>query len=153
VGEYRERLHLVPAANRYARMTVAEVTKEARKLAETLREEASQYRTENDRISRAQTEEFYKATTNEERQAIWVKYTSQSGEISSRQRARYEQQHKSEAVLIRGEMISRLPKEEQEKIRVYHSAYMLGWFYEEIIDDLEMLVSMLAGSSSLPPQK
>jgi len=57
---------------------------------------------------------------------------------------KYEKEYKSDAILIREEMLSRIPQETREKMQVFHGSYAMGGFYERTAEDLEMLSRMLS---------
>ena len=80
----------------------------------------------------------------QEREQIWSKMMTHMQELSERRQTKYEKEYKSDAILIREEMLSRIPQETREKMQVFHGSYAMGGFYERTAEDLEMLSRMLS---------
>lgn len=149
VEEYREQLHLSPAANRYGNMSTARLVASAKEFVGKLRKEEEVYSARSRQLSDERMEAIRKATTEEERQTLWQNMNSRDSQFYEEQRARWDREYKSEAVLIREEMLARLPKETREKMTITHGAYAMGGWSGMVADELEMFADILTKE---PPQ-
>jgi hypothetical protein len=95
-----------------------------------------------------ESEEMRKATSDEERNRIWQRQIRQSTQASNQLAVDYNKRFRTEAILLRDELKSRLP----DQIRGNHYLKQVDSMYETpandigmnlVIDDLEYLAKSL----------
>ena len=120
LDEYRERLHLVPASgSEFSKLTHAELKIKTLEVVSKLRSWLVKYSEEERRILDAQWQAMCRAQDEEEKNRLWHQHTSTSSQISLRRNAEYDSQFKVDTILLRDEILSRLPSESRDE-RAYH---------------------------------
>ncbi len=143
LNEYRQRLQLVPATGTsYSRLTNEELQRKALQVTDRLR----QFLTSETMKEGQQMSEWAQMSTakSEERNRIWKQYTDSLLQSSIRVNTEYDSRFKVDAILLRDELLSRLPKQlknEQAYSMYEHPTNRLGM--QGIADDLERLAKSL----------
>jgi hypothetical protein len=147
LDEYRQRLKMIPideTGSKYTRMTHDELKRAGLELAGKVRELIVEDQRKSHTLSMAQRAQMMNAKSQEERNQAWEKFTNQLMSRSYETRDKYDKRFKVDAILLRDEMLSRLPESAKNK-----SAYSL---YEHptnpigmgmVADDLERLAKSL----------
>lgn len=143
--DYRERLKLVPTdQTSYSRLTNKELRERAASLVGKVRQFLRQW-SEQDMVSIfSQQAAMSAAKSEEERNQIWHSQTKDMGLRSFQRNAEYDRRFKVETVILRDEMLSRLPSESKDE-RSYsmyeHPTNPIGMGM--VTDDLERLAKVL----------
>lgn len=144
LSEYRQRLHIADThRTAYSQLTNEELKQNASKLVFKMRE-FLKIKNQHDSDCRAsEWQQMQQARTEEERRKIWEEQTARSLRKPSIN-IEYNEKFRSDAILIRDEILSRLPKDQKNK-RAYHSyeypTNLLG--LQEVVNDLEKLANNL----------
>lgn len=149
LGEYRERLHLTPAlGSGFSRLTHKELKQKALELVQQIRTFLVKHEAEDRKVSDSKWQQMVMAKTEEEKKRLWNEYTNISIQFSLRLNSEYGQRFKVDAILLRDEILSRLPKDSKKDSKDEHAFRM----YEHptnpigmnmVADDLERLAKGL----------
>lgn len=144
IEEYRQRLHLAPPnQTAYSRLSNGELKQRALNLVGRIRDFLQDSDGELRGASLRQMESMRKARSEEERNAIWQRQTSELFSAYSKLTADYDRNFKIEAIVLRDEIFSRLPESARgRRPDVYeYPTNTLGM--REVADDLERLAKLL----------
>lgn len=146
LGDYRERLHLVPATGTvFSRLTNAELKGRVLKTVEEMRAFLAQFQAR-------QHEQLFgdgwrmKAVemTEEERRDAWARQTQAFARESFRINAEWDTKFKVDSIILRDELLARVPAEakNEREYRTYeHPTNAIGM--QVVADDLERLAKVL----------
>jgi len=144
INEYRQRLHLVDTnKTAYSQLTNQELRTASSNLISRLREYADQHELADRRRDEAERQQMLQAKSEEERQKIWNTYTS-ALLTAPNLNSEYSSRFRSEAILIRDEVLSRLPTDRKDKFAYDQYEFptnLIG--LQRVIDDLERLTKSL----------
>lgn len=145
IAEYRQRLHLAPVGQTsYSRLTNAELKQVALRVISGAREFFIREDEEQRRILFAKQSAMIAAKSEDERRQIWNRQTDEITQTFFQQISDYDGKFKVDTILLRDELLARLPKEARND-RVYrryeHPVNPLGM--KEVIDDLERMAKLL----------
>lgn len=146
IDEYRQRLHIVDTHNTsYSKLTNKEFKAKAVNLIYQMREYLSKKTLDEDEYKAIIYQEFWKAKSDEERDKILNSSIAPLLQTKSTMNLEYGKKFQSDAILIRDEILLRLPKD-QKNDNVYNLYLYLSnpFGLKMVIDDLERL------SKSLP---
>lgn len=146
IDEYRQRLHIVDTHNTsYSKLTNKEIKAKAVNLIYQMREYLSKKTLDEDEYKAIIYQEFWKAKSDEERDKILNSSIAPLLQTKSTMNLEYGKKFQSDAILIRDEILLRLPKD-QKNDNVYNLYLYLSnpFGLKMVIDDLERL------SKSLP---
>ena len=147
LDEYRERLKMIPpdqTGSVYSKMTHNELKKSALDLVNQIREFLSKDQKRSLVLSLSQQAQMMKAKSEEERREIWSKFTNKLLSESSETRTEYDRRFKVEGILLRDELLSRLPgtvKNERADSLYEHPTNPIGMGM--VADDLERMAKSL----------
>ena len=148
ITEYRERLHLIPPdQTAYSRLINDELKKKTLILVTKIRDFIRVTEEETIRSSMALSDAMRIANSEEERQKMWYQNIENSRQKSTQQLIEYDRQFRSETILLRDEMIRRLPEEryKDQRTPIFHYEVVNGSSYamRRVTDDLERLALSL----------
>ena len=145
IAEYRERLGLISAkGSEVSRMTHAELKDKALSLVSEMRDFLERYQKRSQMVYDNEWTAMIRASTEEEKRKLWDKFTSVSSRVSNNQKAEYDRQFKVDTIILRDELLSRLPKEaknDRSHIMYEHPTNPIGMGM--VADDLEGLAKLL----------
>lgn len=145
LAEYRERLHLAPAGQTaYSQLTNGELKQRALRLIGNIREFLERTGEEDRKVTFAQFAAMSMAKSEEEKNQLWHRQTEEMSRRSFQRSADYDRQFKVEAILLRDEILSRLPPtaRDDRKFGLYeHPTNPIGMGM--VADDLERLARSL----------
>jgi len=122
IAEYRERLHLVPSdTTEFTKLTNKELKEKALNLLQNLRSFLSERERKQREILFSGREQDYRNLTEEERRKAWNEETKKSMMDSLKTSADYDTLYKVDAILLRDELLSRLPKGSKNEKDWYRS--------------------------------
>ncbi len=143
--EYRERLRLIPSdATQFTKLTNKELQAKSLKLVQELRTFLSEREKRQREILFSGWRQNYKNLTEEQRQKAWNEETKTSMIDSLQTNADYDAKFKVDAILLRDELLSRLPKgsKNEREYRTYeHPTNPIGMGM--VADDLERMAKLL----------
>lgn len=144
LSEYRQRLHLTDTnKTAYSQLTNQELKTAAFDLIPKMREYLKQTDQQNRNQSDADHQQMIQAKTEEERQKIWNEQTSRLMRTPS-VNIEYGAKFQSTAILLRDEILSRLPKDQKDQraFSMYeHPTNPIG--IGMVVNDLERLANGL----------
>lgn len=145
ITDYRERLGLISAkGSEFSRMTHAELKDKALSLVGEMRNMLERYQKRSQMVHDKEWTAMARASTEKEKRKLWDKFTSATLNVSNNQRAEYDKQFKVDTIILRDELLSRLPKEAKKdrSHRMYeHPTNPIGMGM--VADDLERLAKLL----------
>lgn len=110
LDEYRERLHLLPASgSEFSRLTHAELKTRALDVVRDLRAWLAQRSAQDQDVNYREWSAMVSAQSEEEKQQRWHQLTGATIQRSLQLNAEYEARFKIDAILLRDEMLTRLP--------------------------------------------
>lgn len=146
IEEYRQRLHLVDTdKTSYSKLTNKELKTKAVNLIYQMREYLSKKTIEENKYKAIMCEAFWKSKSNEQKDKIVAASFEPIIQLKSSNMLEYAEKFQTKAILIRDELLSRLPK--NQKDNTYYKLYPYvsnPSLLKMVIDDLERL------SKSLP---
>lgn len=141
ISEYRERLHLVPTDNTtYSLLANEELKKKALDVVENIRSFIGDRRNIESKLFNRQ----YTNLSEEEIHQRWEMETQNIIAVSSETQSKYNELFKTDTILLRDEISSRLPKEFTNSTYSHMYEYptnLLG--IEEVVTNLELLAKNL----------
>lgn len=145
LDDYRQRLGLISASgSEFSLLNHEELKQRALDLVTKIREFSVQINEESTRLIFTQQQQMSKAKTDDERDIIWHQFSGKLSQLSIKHNAEYDRQLKIDAILMRDELLSRLPKQTKDK-RAYsmyeHPTNPIGMGM--VADDLEKLAKSL----------
>ena len=148
IGEYRERLGLLPSGgNKYSILTHDELKEEALDIAEKIRNLNLEYNNKKSNLDNAENDQMLSAESNEKRKEVWDRFRKLSIQLSFEYDMKFEKLFGSDLILIRDEILTRIPDKKKEGLPIT-SWKKYGWliksgFMEEIVMELEVLAKNL----------
>lgn len=107
------------------------------------------YRRSDDLINSNEWLEMTRVQDEEERQRLWHKFTSAMSRTSSERMSEWERRFKVEALVLRDELLSRLPKQQVTKRTDSSYENPVNYFgYCDVADDLERMARQLPQSAA-----
>lgn len=150
IAEYRERLHLIPSdTTNFTKLSNKELQEKALRLVQTLRTFLSERERTQREILYSGWRQNYKELSEEERQKAWNEETKKSMMDSLKTNTDYDTRFKVDAILLRDELLSRLPKgsKDEREYRTYeHPTNPIGMGM--VADDLERMAKLLPVSAN-----
>jgi hypothetical protein len=145
LGEYRERLHLMPASgSQYSKLTHKELQDRVIKFVEGVRTWFAQSEAENRGIADQQWHAMVHAQTKEQKQQLWQAHTGTLTNGLFTLMRDFDQKFKVDAILLRDELLSRLPATEKSVQANRRYEHPVNTFcINEIADDLERKAKLL----------
>ena len=145
LDEYRERLHLMPAAgSQFSRLTQAELKDKALTFVRDLRRWLAKYRQEDDQHHNQEWAAMTQANGEEERQRLWHQSTASSSQRSLKCDSDYDEKFKVDSILLRDELLARLgegSKQEPPFSMYEHPTNPIGMGM--VTDDVERMAKLL----------
>jgi hypothetical protein len=144
LNEYRQRLHIIEAARTdYSRMTNDELKAKALSMVSDIRNFFIQAQDEQKKLMLFEQQLMLSAKTEEERKQASDLLTIRLPELSYELNVSFSDRFKDDSILLRDEILSRLPKNaENKETRLYeYPIYPLG--VATIADELEQLAKGL----------
>lgn len=156
LDQYRERLKIIEdgkanSGTAYSRLSDDELKRRTLLLVGQLRDFISRRERESREISDSHWRRSIEAGTEERRKDLWHRQNSEYSQQSLRTNTEYDQHFRIEAILLRDELLSRLPDEAvasrtpRTSTSYEHPTNLFG--YREVADDLEKLGRILEPSS------
>lgn len=149
LDEYRQRLHLVPVSGTsFSRMSNKELKGKTLDVILGIREFLNKVKNEDRQISDQEWNKVVSARqsakSEEDKERIWKSYSSKVYERILQREAQYYQNFKVDAILLRDEILSRLPKSvKNEKVYIYYERSFNIFETPLVADDLERLAKSL----------
>ena len=145
LDDYRQRLHLISASgSKFSRLNHEELKQRAIDLVTKIRQFLTRIQKESRRLDSIEWQQMQEAKTEEERKRIWNTFINNQSQLSITHNAEYDGQFKIDAILMRDELLSRLPKQAKDE-RAYsmyeHPTNPIGMGM--VADDLEKLAKSL----------
>lgn len=144
LDDYRARLHLVSATGTaYSHMTKDELREKTLATVSEIRDFLEQYSTEQHKLLE-KSRQTGDAKTEEERHQVWTLFTNKITELYNNQNLYYTNNFKTDTILLRDELLSRLPKSvrNEEAYSMYeYPVNPIGM--EMVATDLERLAKSL----------
>lgn len=156
LDQYRERLRIIEdgksnSGTAYSRLSDDELKRRTLLLVGQLRDFISRRERESREFSDSLWRRRDEAETEERRRELWHRETSEYSQQHFKTSAEYDQHFRVEAILLRDELLSRLPDEAVANRRPHTSStyeHPTNFFgYREVADDLERLGRILEPSS------
>lgn len=143
--EYRERLHLTPTTDTsYSRLTNNELKQKALEVVSQTRDFLRERNERHTRLRDSEWEEMSAAKSEEEKHRIWNKFVTITMKSSQKLRSDYEEKFKVDTILLRDELLSRLPKDAQDDNSYSMYEHPINPICMEIVaTDLERLAKSL----------
>ena len=145
LDEYRRRLNLIPTSgSKFSQLTQRELQEQTLRFVEELRKWFSKSETETRRIADQQWNALRRAETEEQRHQLWEAHTGThtNGFFTTMQE--FEQKFKVDAILIRDELVTRLPAAARDtKIEHRYEFPTNSFGIKAIADDLERMAKLL----------
>jgi len=145
LDDYRQRLGLISGSgSEFSLLNHEELKQRAINLVTNIREFSVRINEESSRRILTQQRRMIEAKTEDERNRIWHTFSDKLFQQSTKQNAEYDRQFKIDAILMRDEMLSRLPKhtKDESAYRTYeHPTNPIGMGM--VADDLERLAKSL----------
>jgi len=145
LDEYRERLHLVPAAgSQFSRLTQAELKDKALNFVRDLRKWLASERQQDDQLHNGEWRTMTQAKDEGERQRLWHQYTAALSQRSLKRNSDYDEKFKVDSILLRDELLARLgegSKQERAYGMYEHPTNPIGM--GTVADDVERLAKLL----------
>lgn len=145
IAEYRERLHLTPTTDTsYSRLTNNELKQKALEVVSQTRDFLRERNERDTRLRDSEWEEMFAAKSEEEKHRIWNKFVTITMESSQKLISDYKEKFKVDTILLRDELLSRLPKDARDdnSYSMYeHPINPIGM--EIVATDLERLAKSL----------
>lgn len=145
LDEYRERLGLLPSAgNKYSKLTHQQLQEHTLKLVQDIRSWLAQSESETREAADRQWQALRSAQTEEQRHQLWQAHSSTlTNGIFSLIRD-FEQKFKIEAILMRDELLTRLPATERSApTQLAYEMPVNTFCIREVADDLERKAKIL----------
>lgn len=102
------------------------------------------HRRNDDLIQGNEWVEMTQSRDEAEKQRLWHKFTSAMSRASSERMSEWERRFKVEALMLRDELLSRLPKQERPERADFNYEHPVNYFgYCEVADDLERMAKQL----------
>ncbi len=143
--DYRERLRLAPTdQTSYSRLSNAELTQRALVVVARMREFLANYDRQSRLALANQFEEMRNAKTDEERHAVWTRQTAALIRESSTATIDYDRQFKTDTIVLRDELQSRLPlsaRAQRPGVSYEYPTNPIGMGM--VADDVERLAKLL----------
>jgi hypothetical protein len=146
LDEYRERLHLVPASgSKFSRLTHTELKAKALEFVRNLRDWLARSNAEDREKGDREWSAMVSAPDDAERKRLWDESNAASSQRSAQLSAEYDATYKVDAILLRDEMLSRLPSDStrRRQPRLYYEHSRGPFIMERVADDLEQLAKCL----------
>ena len=145
INEYRQRLHLVSAiGTRYSSLTDAELQREALRVTDQVRQFLDSAKREENQVFMSNQMQMTQEKSKEELIQDVLRGGNAAMQITLKATSEYDSRFKTDTILLRDELLSRLPKEMKSQ-RVYnryeHPVNRLA--IEDIASDLEILAKSL----------
>lgn len=145
LGDYRERLKIIPTDHTaYSNLTNNELRDKTLSLVEDIRNFLRNRRKKQNKIHFQKTRKSHEQMTEEEKEKEWQKETQELLQDSFETNSTYEEKFKVDTILLRDELLSRLPKDlknEQNFSTYEHPTNPIGMGI--VADDLERLAKSL----------
>lgn len=145
LGEYRERLLLVPAqGSAYAKQSHAELQSEALRFVTSLREWLTLHRTQDSQRQHQQWVAMTHATDEAQKKQLWDAHTGDLIASSMALNNEYDAKFKVKAIVLRDELLTRVkhPDPAAQAHHMYeHPTNLIGM--NMVADDLERLAHLL----------
>jgi len=143
--EYRERLHLLPTSETtYSRLSNAELKNKTLDVVHHVRDFLKNRKEKQDRILYSDQRANHRDMSEEQRKKLWHQETNALMRESTETNADYNRDFKVDTILLRDELLSRLPssaKNEREYRTYEHPTNPIGMGM--VADDLERLAKSL----------
>ena len=146
LDDYRERLHLTPASgSKFSKMTHQELKDSTLSLVKKLRDFLFNTNQKSKVVKDKLWSQMVEAKTEEEKSRLWQAHTDAITQYSYTQRAEYEKKFKIDAILLRDEILTRIPRDSINKsISFSYYEYPTNYLVmKEVADDLERLAKLL----------
>lgn len=145
LDDYRQRLGLISASgSEFSRLNFEELKQRAIDLVTKIRQFLTQRQEESRRLDSIEWQQMQEAKTEEDRKRIWNTFINNQSQLSIKHNAEYDRQFKIDTILMRDEMLSRLPEHKKDE-RTYsmyeHPTNPIGMGM--VADDLEKLAKSL----------
>jgi len=145
ISEYRERLHLVPSdTTEFSKLTNKELYDKTINLVQKIRTFLTAREMTQRELLYSGYKTDYRKLTEEERQKAWNEETRKSMMDSLKMSSEYDANYKIDSILLRDELLSRLPKgsKNEQEYRTYeHPTNTIGM--SMVVDDLERMAKLL----------
>lgn len=143
--EYRERLHLTPTTDTsYSRLTNNELKQKALEVVSQTRDFLRERNERDTRLRDSKWEQMSAAKSEEEKHRIWNKFVTITMESSQKFISDYEEKFKVDTILLRDELLSRLPKDARDNQSYAMYQYVANPIgIEMVASDLERLTKSL----------
>jgi len=154
IAEYRERLHLVPGSDKssFSLLTNKELKEKTFLFVKAMREFRARIELQQNSLLDQEMTAMRAATSEEERNKLWEQHTRQLTGSHFDLESQYSKKFRVDAVLIRDELLTRLPTFVDPKADHWYELPGAYWSSLYVADDLERLGKILPESSkSLPP--
>ncbi|CAM0999689.1 Chromosome partitioning protein ParA [Rhodanobacter sp. Root179] len=107
------------------------------------------HRHKDDLIQGSEWVEMTQARDEEEKQRLWHKFTSAMSRAGSERMSEWERRFKVEALMLRDELLSRLPDQPRPERADFNYEHPVNYFgYCEVADDLERMAKQLLRASA-----
>lgn len=145
LDEYRERLHLTSkSSTAFSIMSNKELRDKALEVVSSIRDYFEKIENEDRRLSSLQYQEMQSAKTEAERQQVWSKYTNKLTQKSSEQQLYYSRTFQTDTILLRDEILTRLPKGNKDNKVYNHYEYPINQLcMTDVVNNLERIAKSL----------
>jgi len=145
LNEYRQRLDLIPITQTsFSRLNNIDLKNQTLKVVTNIREFLSDRQEKSNRILSSRTSLNRTNISDEERNRAWQQETNEIIQESFEMKSKYDSSFKVDTILLRDELLSRLPKGNKSE-RVFHTyEHPINPISMEMVaDDLERLAKSL----------
>ena len=145
LDEYRQRLGLAPSSgSKFSKLTHKELQDHSLKLVEGIRGWFSQSEAETRRAADQQWNAMVRAQTEEEKHQLWEAHSSTQTNGLYKLMREFDQKYKVDAILIRDELLARLPASEKNvQVERRYEMPVNTFCIRTIADDLERKAKLL----------
>lgn len=124
----------------------ASLTQKALTLVAQIREFIERHRLQDDSLQQNEWSEMTRAKDEEEKQRLWHKFTSSTLRVSSERNAEWERRFKVDALMLRDELLSRLPEDKSDERVAHYYEHPTNYFgFNDVAADLERMAKLLLG--------
>ena len=145
LSDYRERLHLIPiAGTSYSRLTNNELRQKTLAVVSRTREFLLRADQQDRAMSDREFSDFVSAKSEDEKKQIWLRNAASGSQRSVQISFEYEKEFKTDSILLRDELLSRLPKGLRDDRAYSMYEHPINSIARHLaVDDLERMAKVL----------
>lgn len=145
LNEYRERLHLTSkSSTAFSTMSNKELRNKTLEVVSSIRGYLEKIKNEDMRLFFLQSQEMQSTKNKAEQHQLWLKQTKKSSQNSLEQKLYYSRNFQTDTILLRDEILTRLPKGSKDnKLDIHYEHYTNQLSMTFMVNDLERIAKSL----------